>query len=263
MTTNRHTSVNSSRAHWKLPAAFALGIGAMALAHGHVTVDTLSGTPGDRISIRAGYLPAESAYGIAADGTLMKSVAPWRMNLLTPVTTQPGYIGWFAATDTTLTSDFFYSTGRLAGGDFRFELEHIARLDGSPAPAVIAWCVVQSNGSLTNIARTDGSTRTARSFTVGAGVHVHGQYLIGDVRGTYRLSLRAWDANGIYTDSDRVTLEVQIGPALVGDLNGDGIINGADLGVLLGQWGTVGSGDLNGDGIVNGADLGMLLGAWT
>jgi hypothetical protein len=60
-----------------------------------------------------------------------------------------------------------------------------------------------------------------------------------------------------------VTLEVQIGPALVGDLNGDGIINGADLGVLLGQWGTLGSGDLNGDGIVNGADLGMLLGAWT
>lgn len=263
MTTNRHTSVDSSRAHWKLAAVFALWIGAMALAHGHVTVDTLSGIPGDRISIRAGYLPAESAYSIAADGTLMNSAAAWRMNLLTPVTNQPGYIGWFAATDTTLTSDFFFSTGRLAGGDFRFELEHITRLDGSPAPAVIAWCVVQSNGSLTNIARTDGSTRADRSFAVGAGVHLHGQYLLGDVRGTYRLSLRAWDANGIYSDSDRVTLEVRIGPALVGDLNGDGIINGADLGVLLGQWGTLGSGDLNGDGIVNGADLGMLLGAWT
>ena len=263
MTTNGHTSVDSSRAHWKLAAVFALWIGAMALAHGHVTVDTLSGIPGDRISIRAGYLPAESAYSIAADGTLMNSAAAWRMNLLTPVTNQPGYIGWYAATDTTLTSDFFFSTGRLAGGDFRFELEHITRLDGSPAPAVIAWCVVQSNGSLTNIARTDGSTRADRSFAVGAGVHLHGQYLLGDVRGTYRLSLRAWDANGIYSDSDRVTLEVRIGPALVGDLNGDGIINGADLGVLLGQWGTLGSGDLNGDGIVNGADLGMLLGAWT
>ena len=263
MTTNRHTSVDSSRAHWKLAAVFALWIGAMALAHGHVTVDTLSGIPGDRISIRAGYLPAESAYSVAADGTLMNSAAAWRMNLLTPVTNQPGYIGWYAATDTTLTSDFFFSTGRLAGGDFRFELEHITRLDGSPAPAVIAWCVVQSNGSLTNIARTDGSTRADRSFAVGAGVHLHGQYLLGDVRGTYRLSLRAWDANGIYSDSDRVTLEVRIGPALVGDLNGDGIINGADLGVLLGQWGTLGSGDLNGDGIVNGADLGMLLGAWT
>ena len=263
MTTNGHTSVDSSCAHWKHAAVFALGIGAMALAHGHVTVDTLSGIPGDRISIRAGYLPAESAYSVAADGTLMNSAAAWRMNLLTPVTNQPGYIGWYAATDTTLTSDFFFSTGRLAGGDFRFELEHITRLDGSPAPAVIAWCVVQSNGSLTNIARTDGSTRADRSFAVGAGVHLHGQYLLGDVRGTYRLSLRAWDANGIYSDSDRVTLEVRIGPALVGDLNGDGIINGADLGVLLGQWGTLGSGDLNGDGIVNGADLGMLLGAWT
>jgi hypothetical protein len=53
-----------------------------------------------------------------------------------------------------------------------------------------------------------------------------------------------------------------VGPAITGDLNGDGIVTGADLGILLGQWGGAGSGDLNGDGIVNGADLGMLLGAW-
>ncbi len=53
---------------------------------------------------------------------------------------------------------------------------------------------------------------------------------------------------------------------LVGDINGDGVVNGADLGLLLGAWGPVGAGnpaDLNGDGIVNGADLGLLLGNWT
>lgn len=240
----------------------ALAITSLAIAHGHVTVDTESGTPGDRIAIRAGYLPAESSYAVAADGTLTYGATPWRMSLLTSVTTVPGYIGWFTATDATLTSDFFFSTGRLAGGDFRFELEGITRMDGSATDAVIAWCVVQSNGTLTNVARTDAGSRAARSFTVGAGVHQHGQYLLGSKAGVYRLALRAWDANGLYVDSERVTLEVRVGPAVVGDLNGDGIVTGADLGTLLGQWGGPGSGDLNGDGIVNGADLGTLLGAW-
>jgi uncharacterized protein (DUF2141 family) len=48
-----------------------------------------------------------------------------------------------------------------------------------------------------------------------------------------------------------------------GDLNGDGVVNGADLGILLTGWGTSGAGDLNGDGVVDGADLGILLTAWT
>ncbi len=50
----------------------------------------------------------------------------------------------------------------------------------------------------------------------------------------------------------------------VGDLNADGVVDGADLGTILAQWGPcVGcSGDLNGSGIVDGADLGILLSAW-
>lgn len=50
--------------------------------------------------------------------------------------------------------------------------------------------------------------------------------------------------------------------SILGDLNGDGIVDGADLGELLAQWGGPGSADLNGDGTVDGADLGMLLAAW-
>ena len=55
----------------------------------------------------------------------------------------------------------------------------------------------------------------------------------------------------------------------VGDLNGDGLVNGADLGLLLGVWGTCAPleigcfGDLNFDGLINGADLGVLLANWT
>jgi len=51
-------------------------------------------------------------------------------------------------------------------------------------------------------------------------------------------------------------------PDCLGDLNGDGVVDGADLGVLLGGWGQPGVADLNADGTVDGADLGALLGAW-
>jgi hypothetical protein len=51
-------------------------------------------------------------------------------------------------------------------------------------------------------------------------------------------------------------------PALVGDLDGNGVVNGLDLAVLLGAWGT-GTYDLSGDGIIGGEDLALLLTHWT
>jgi hypothetical protein len=49
----------------------------------------------------------------------------------------------------------------------------------------------------------------------------------------------------------------------IGDLNGDGIVDGADLTILLGAWGTDDPvADLNDDGLVDGADLTLMLGAW-
>ena len=51
----------------------------------------------------------------------------------------------------------------------------------------------------------------------------------------------------------------------LGDVDGNGVVNGGDLGLLLGDWGPCPkgcAGDINGDGVVNGADLGLLLGAW-
>lgn len=50
---------------------------------------------------------------------------------------------------------------------------------------------------------------------------------------------------------------------LLGDLNGDGHVDGADMGILLAAWGNSNVGDLNGDGVTDGADLGLMLGAWT
>lgn len=55
--------------------------------------------------------------------------------------------------------------------------------------------------------------------------------------------------------------------AIPGDLNDDGIVNGADLGLLLSAWGVCAEpicpADLNGDGVVDGADLGILLANFT
>ncbi len=47
-----------------------------------------------------------------------------------------------------------------------------------------------------------------------------------------------------------------------GDLNNDGVVDGADLGIMLNNWAGSGLGDLTGDGIVDGADLGLLLSNW-
>ena len=52
---------------------------------------------------------------------------------------------------------------------------------------------------------------------------------------------------------------------VVGDLNGDGLVNGADIGLFLISWGECPGcpADLNGDGWVDGLDFGILLAAWT
>ena len=48
-----------------------------------------------------------------------------------------------------------------------------------------------------------------------------------------------------------------------GDLNGDGLVDGADLMTLLGVWGASGTpADIDGSGLVDGADLMTLLGYW-
>lgn len=50
-------------------------------------------------------------------------------------------------------------------------------------------------------------------------------------------------------------------PPAIGDLNRDGVVNGADIGVLLGRWGTSDfDADLDHNGIVAGGDLAILLG---
>ena len=62
----------------------------------------------------------------------------------------------------------------------------------------------------------------------------------------------------IYTQGDEVITSI------TGDLDGDGVINGADLTILLGAWGEVQPQiDLDGDNVITGSDLAILLGSWS
>jgi hypothetical protein len=59
---------------------------------------------------------------------------------------------------------------------------------------------------------------------------------------------------------------VVLAPRTPGDLDNDGMVNGADLVALLGVWVPAPSGmfaDLNHDGQVDDEDLGALIAAWT
>lgn len=70
----------------------------------------------------------------------------------------------------------------------------------------------------------------------------------------------AWDVGA---DNVRITM-VEPEP-IVGDLNGDGVVNVADMLILLGQWGPCSgdcAADLNNDGVVDVADLLILLSNW-
>lgn len=68
---------------------------------------------------------------------------------------------------------------------------------------------------------------------------------------------------GAITNTGFDTLRVAERAAPLGDLDGDGRVDGADLGLLIAAWGGTASGDLNCDGVVDGADLGLLVAAWT
>lgn len=71
-------------------------------------------------------------------------------------------------------------------------------------------------------------------------------------------SLDLLDGSSADVDANGVPDECQC----AGDINADGVVDGADLGLLLGSWGQNGAADLDGSQLVDGADLGLLLGAW-
>lgn len=84
-----------------------------------------------------------------------------------------------------------------------------------------------------------------------------------DGDGTLRVMLRA-QRSGDRSLHDYFSVTVKRIDGCFGDLDGDGVVDGADLAALLASWGACSdcAADLDGDGFVDGSDLAAVLGAW-
>ena len=120
-----------------------------------------------------------------------------------------------------------------------------------------------SSGGTQNLASFIDATNGGATGTF-AGFPLTQDLVLGQ---TYYIVAGSFSATVNVTSTLRIDGPPQAGSCL-GDLNDDGVVNGADLGLMLGAWGACSGGtpgclgDLNIDGVVNGADLGLLLGAW-
>ncbi len=193
-----------------ISACIGLAAGAnLTLAdHNHITVDTVGGNPGDQVIIRAGYLPAESEFTISG-GRLLHDDVIAVYDVMDQLS-QPGLLnGWYAGDELLLTSDFYFATGRLDGGNFQYELAQIVPLSGGPGE--IAWGEFVTGGFVPSAFST-GATRLARSFDTGIGGHAHAQGYALSTPGLYDVTFVAWDSNGRYADSDPVTVRINVVP---------------------------------------------------
>ena len=76
---------------------------------------------------------------------------------------------------------------------------------------------------------------------------------------TVRYFVRAVDASNNVANSPEKLFVTGGSCGIPGDLDGNGVVDGADLATLLNSWGQGGPADLNGDGTVDAADMAVLL----
>jgi len=241
-------------------AVAALSMTAGALAHNHMTIDTVAGQKGDQILITVGYLDNESDWSIDERGRLLHKGEISVYELASTIEVEGPLHGWLAGDPLVLTSDYFVGTGRLDGGDFQFEIVRIIEVAAHEPDYVLG---VSHDGELHVRARATGATREERSFGVGAGGHEHGQFMAIEAGGLFDVVLRAWDANGRYADSADVTFRLRTN-ACAGDVTDDGRVDFDDLLAVLDAWGPCNDcpADTNHDGMVDFDDLLAVLDGW-
>ena len=196
-----------------------------------------------------------------------------------PGTAGAGTKAWVTGDGTAGTTNTLRSAADVDGGTTTLTSP---AFDASGAAAVFFRCSLwfagwQSNGVastgdslLVQVSADDGATWvTMETISTNAATWVAKSYNLGAFvtpSATTRVRFRASDAS---TDStveagvdDVSVVKVACATPLVGDVNGDGKVDGFDLGQLLAQWGTAGTADINQDGTVDGFDLGALLANW-
>jgi hypothetical protein len=197
-----------------------------------------------------------------------------------PGTAGAGTKAWVTGDGAAGTTSAFRTAADVDGGTTTLTSPS---LDASGAAAVFFRCSLwyagwQSNGVassgdslLVQASADNGATWvTLETISANAGAWVAKSYKLNDFitpSATTRVRFRASDTgtdSAVEAGVDNVSLQkVACATPLVGDVNGDGKVDGFDLGLLLSQWGTAGAADFNGDGTVDGFDLGALLSNWT
>jgi len=207
-------------------------VAAGALAHFHITLDTASGTPGDQILIRAGYYPEDAGYTISPAGRLLFDGEPAVVRPDAQFESGPFAGAWFADSPL-LTSDFYSNTGRLDNGNFYYEVAGVTPLLGPPA--TVQWGDFDGAEFLPT-ANSAAAARIDRSFFVGIGSHDHDQAYALSGAGLYDITLRAWDANGIYADSQPITFRVNTCYANCDSSTTVPALSAADFNCFLGKF---------------------------
>ena len=166
------------------------------------------------------------------------------------------YAGYFGGQQAVLTSDFYFSTGRLVGGNFNFEIANVQALAG-PSTRVV-WVHVAGPGVFSLQADSLGASQTQRSYNVGIAGHEHDQLTLIRDEGLYDVTFVAWDSNGVYAPSESVTVRFQAGnPNLCpADVNHDGVVTPADFTAWIAAFNAMAPEcDQNGDGLCTPADF--------
>lgn len=207
-------------------AFMAMGTLALADTHIHMTIDTLSGNEGDPIIITVGYLPTEDHITLDESGRVLHDGGLAVFELHDAITAGE-FAGWAGGDPIVFTSDFFFATGRLDGGDFGFEIVAVTPIEGDDALA--AFGEIHVPGELESDAVSDADDRPGRTYEVGVGGHQHGQAMAASLSCVYDITVVAWDANARYADSAPVTFRVMgmddCSAPCVADLNNDGLLN--------------------------------------
>jgi hypothetical protein len=187
-----------------------------ALGETHITVDTAAGKAGDPISIRAGYYQTEAIganrYALDATGRLLHNGNPDVYVLNQPIRTGPfaGFYGSLDETQLELTTNFYANTGRLDGGDFRYEITSVTPIPGGGGVDGLQFGFAAPEEGLYAI--SSDSTRAGRSLDLGVNTLYDDEVMVADRPGLYDVTLVAWDANAKYTDSAPVTFRITVAP---------------------------------------------------
>jgi len=201
---------------------------ALAADHHHLTIASTSSPEGPKTVIVAGYYPLEADVWIAPDGRAMKGDRFLAVDVVDDFGEPGPFLGWPGSFEMLLTSDYYAATGLLDGGDFQFEIVSVAVVAGNES--VLAYGRFdEDTGDFILDALSTGATRLERSLGVGVGGHDHAQgSLFSSAQGAYDVTFVAWDANGVYLDSDPVIVRFAVHPC-PSDFDRNGFVNGEDF----------------------------------